>query len=101
MRIYTVPDGFTYLWPRFYMFYNGRKKMPEQWEMRLSESCIWLENGEKDSMLELTVQAFNINFGKNKELLDTCRKLKEYAGYVDRIRKCAREMPLKKRLKGQ
>ena len=81
--------------PRFYMFYNGLKEMPEQWEMKLSESCIWPENGEKAPMLELTVKAFNINFGKNKKLLDTCQKLKEYAQYVDRIRKCAREIPLK------
>lgn len=81
--------------PRFYVFYNGLKEMPEQWEMRLSESCIRLENGEKDSMLELTVQAFNINFGKNEKLLDTCQKLKEYAQYVDRIRHYAKKMPLK------
>ena len=48
--------------PRFYMFYNGVKEMPEQWEMKLSESCIRPESGETDSMLELTVKAFNINF---------------------------------------
>lgn len=81
--------------PRFYMFYNGLKEMPEQWEMRFSESCIRTEIGEKDSMLELTVQVFNINFGKNKKLLDTCQKMKEYAQYVDRIRKNVKEMPLK------
>lgn len=81
--------------PRFYMFYNGVKEMPEQWEMKLSESCIRPESGETDSMLELTVKAFNINFGKNKELLDTCQKLKEYSQYVDRIRQYAKEMPIK------
>ena len=81
--------------PRFYMFYNGLKEMPEQWEMKLSESCIRLESGEMDSMLELTVKAFNINFGKNKKLLDTCQKLKEYSQYVERIRRYAKEMPLK------
>ena len=45
--------------------------------------------------LELTVHVFNINFGKNKKLLDTCQKLKEYAQYVDRIRRYAKEMPPK------
>lgn len=63
--------------------------------MKLSESCIRSENGEKDSILELTVQAFNIKFGKNKKLLDTRQKLKEYAQYVDRIRSYAKKMPLR------
>ena len=77
------------------MFYNGLQEMPEQWEMKLSESYSRPETGEKGSMLELTVHVFNINFGKNKKLLDTCQKLKEYAQYVDRIRRYAKEMPPK------
>lgn len=81
---------------RFFMFYNGIKEMPEQWEMNLSKSCSQPKTREKvESMLELTVQAFNINFGINKELLEACQKLKEYAQYVDRIRQYAKEMPLK------
>ena len=82
--------------PRFFMFYNGMQKMPEQWEMKLSKSCNQPKTREKiDSMLELTVQAFNINFGKNEKLLDTCQKLKEYAQYVDRVRQYTKEMLLK------
>ena len=82
--------------PRFFVFYNGMQKMPEQWEMKLSESCSQPKNRENiDSMLELTVQAFNINLGKNEKLLDTCQKLKEYTQYVDRVRQYTKEMSLK------
>lgn len=34
----------------------------------------------------------NINFGHNKELMDKSRTLREYAQYVDRVRKYAKLM---------
>ena len=82
--------------PRFFMFYNGTKTMPEQWELKLSDACSQPETRRRvEPMLELTVQAFNINFGKNKDLLEACQKLKEYAQYVDRIRRYAKVMELR------
>lgn len=30
----------------------------------------------------------NINYGKNRELMEQCRKLKEYAQFIERIRAC-------------
>lgn len=82
--------------PRFFIFYNGTREMPEQWEMRLSEACSQPEVGEKvEPMLELVVKAYNINFGNNEKLLEACRQLKEYAWYVDRVRRYAKKMELK------
>ncbi|MCM1256423.1 MAG: hypothetical protein NC307_01035 [Roseburia sp.] len=64
--------------------------------MRPSESCVLPEGREDlESMLELRVQAFNINFGNNEELFDACQSLKEYAQYVDRIRFHAKTLPLR------
>ena len=36
----------------------------------------------------------NINRNHNRELMEACRDLKDYAEYVDRVRKYARELPL-------
>ena len=44
--------------------------------------------------LELKVDILNINIGHNKELLEACRTLGEYAEYVSRVRRYAKEMPI-------
>lgn len=37
--------------------------------------------------LELIVTVYNINWGQNTELMEACRLLKEYAKYVDQVRR--------------
>lgn len=44
--------------------------------------------------LELIVTTLNINEGHNCELMQHCRKLKEYAQYVAKVRKYAEQLPL-------
>ena len=61
-------------------------------EQRLSDAY---ENFNGDSELELKVMVININDGHNKALMEQCRKLKEYAQYVARVRKYQKIMPLK------
>ena len=78
--------------PRFIVFYNGEKKIGEQMEHRLSDVY---ENFNGDPELELKVMVININDGHNKALMEQCRKLKEYAQYVARVRKYQKIMPLK------
>lgn len=46
--------------------------------------------------LELTVTVYNINLGHNQELMNACQLLKEYAQYVDLVRRYKSEMPLSK-----
>ena len=60
-------------------------------ELKLSSAYEHLV-GEPD--LELKVILLNINEGHNKELMEHCRILKEYAIYVARVRKYAVEMKL-------
>lgn len=45
------------------------------------------EHPSSDPDLELRVTMFNVNEGHNKELMDHCHTLKEYAQYVTKIRK--------------
>ena len=44
--------------------------------------------------LELAVTIYNINLGNNPELLEACQLLKEYAQYVEQVRRFAKDFPL-------
>lgn len=45
------------------------------------------------TMLELKVDVYNVNVGHNREMMEACKTLGEYAEYVSRVRKYAAEMP--------
>ncbi len=75
--------------PRYIVFYNGEKEMPERQELHLSDAYIKTAGIETDHIepcLELTVTVLNINVGHNKEILEKCRKLKEYTLFVEKVR---------------
>ena len=75
--------------PRFVVFYNGTDVQPDRQTLRLSDA---FEKKTAEPELELKVLMLNINFGHNKELMDKSRTLREYAQYVDRVRKYAKLM---------
>ena len=52
------------------------------------------ENLSGEPKLELEVLTLNINEGHNKELMEQCQTLKEYAQYVHCVRKYAKELEL-------
>ena len=76
--------------PRFVIFYNGMQHQPEQKILKLSDA---FEKKLETPELELIVTMYNINLGQNKEILDTCQTLKEYAQYVSKVREYAEKMP--------
>ena len=76
---------------RFVVFYNGTTDQPERKVFKLSDSY---ERKQDIPELELTVTMYNINYGCNKKIMDACRTLKDYAMYVERVRKYSRQMPL-------
>ena len=59
--------------------------------MRLSDAYMIKE---EEVSLEVKVVMLNINKGYNETLLNACETLKEYAEYVSRVRKNAKEMEL-------
>ena len=77
--------------PYFIVFYNGTEKQEEYWENSLSDAY---ENLNGEPRLELKVITLNINEGHNRELLEQCQTLREYAQYVTKVRKYAKEMNL-------
>lgn len=46
---------------------------------------------KEDSCLECEARLLNINYGHNRELMEKCRRLEEYAIFVARVRKYIRE----------
>ena len=77
--------------PKFMVFYNGTDDVEDRMELKLSAAYEHLA-GEPD--LELKVLMLNVNEGHNKELMEQCQTLKEYAIYVARVRKYASELNL-------
>lgn len=77
--------------PGFFAFYNGIEPLEDCCISRLSDA--FLHTGAEPA-LELIVTTLNINEGHNCELMQHCRKLKEYAQYVAKVRKYAEQLPL-------
>ncbi len=69
--------------PRFAVFYNGNQSLPEVQEMKLSDS---FEKKEEDLDLEVKCVVYNINKGKNKELMSKCTWLGDYSFFVNKVR---------------
>lgn len=66
------------------VFYNGVEEHPERSILKLSDLY---EVKDQKGSLEFETLVLNINYGKNKELMEKCRTLMEYSMFIDRIRK--------------
>ena len=74
--------------PQYIVFYNGTTNMPDKKELRLSDA---FQQPTTQPDIEVVAHMLNINYGHNKELMERCRKLKEYAQFIDIIRHYLRE----------
>lgn len=77
--------------PQYIVFYNGTTEYPECSKLRLSDAFI---NPTDNNEFEFTATVYNINLGKNKELLDSCESLKGYSYFVEQVRINSLRMPL-------
>nr|WP_330391173.1 hypothetical protein [Lachnoclostridium phocaeense] len=78
--------------PQFIIFYNGVERQPDRRILRLSDLY---EVEEEEHKLELEAVMLNVNAGHNRELLQSCKTLADYAEYTACIRKYAEEMDTK------
>ncbi len=84
--------------PNYIVFYNGLEREAERMELRLSEA---FESGREgcEPALECRALVLNINSGHNRELMEKCQRLQEYAEFIGEIRKnLQRGMVLEKAL---
>ena len=78
--------------PQYIVFYNGTKEQPDEQMLYLSD--LFEKKQVRESVkgcLECEARMLNINYGKNRELMEKCRRLEEYAIFVARVRKYASE----------
>lgn len=70
--------------PQCVVFYNGNHQVPDKQVLKLSDS---FENKNVAPDVEVMVHVLNINFGHNKELMEKCHRLWEYAYLIDRMKR--------------
>ena len=61
-------------------FYNGTAEQPEKQVLTLSDAFGAVAD------IEVRVTMLNINYGKNRQLMESCRPLREYAWLVEKVR---------------
>lgn len=78
--------------PQYIVFYNGTQEQPDEQILLLSD-LFQKDQGEstKSGCLECKARMLNINYGRNKELLQKCRRLEEYAIFVAKVRQYVAE----------
>ena len=67
--------------PEFFVIYNGNAPEEDYRELKLSSAF-----EGKDSTLELRVKVYNVNAGKNDELLKNCEYLDNYCIFINRVK---------------
>jgi hypothetical protein len=71
--------------PEFIVLYNGTAPFPDRETLRLSDAYERVEGFDKIN-LQLEVQVYNINEGRNAETVNRCEELRGYAYFVYRAR---------------
>jgi len=69
--------------PHFIVFYNGEDDIADTLYMRLSDA---FEVRLEEPAVECVAKFININYGHNKELMDSCKRLHDYSYFINCIR---------------
>jgi hypothetical protein len=91
--------------PEFIVLYNGTEPCSDQVELKLSAAFKDVKNlkarEEGSKSLELVVRVYNINYGKNSEILKKCQTLNEYSFFIGKIREynLQHKLPLEESIK--
>ena len=72
--------------PKYVVFYNGTRDMPDRVEMKLSDCFLKPDREEGEPCLECKATVLNINAGRNNDMMRKCRRLSDYAYFIGQIR---------------
>lgn len=77
-RLCTLPI------PNYLVFYNGTKSAPDRTVLKLSDAfpC----KTDVRPCMEVEAVMLNINMGHNLEIMERCKRLRDYACFVERVR---------------
>ena len=70
--------------PQFVVFYNGTGMKEDKKVLKLSDS---FSKAKEKACMELEALVLNINYGKNKKLMESCRPLMEYSYFVQKVKR--------------
>ncbi|MBR4545287.1 MAG: hypothetical protein IKO14_04865 [Oscillibacter sp.] len=68
--------------PHYIVLYNGEDDIPDRKTLRLSDAF-----EKPGGCAEMTAEVYNINYGRNAELMERCRPLRDYSILVEKIRR--------------
>ena len=71
--------------PKLVVFYNGERETEDEKILKLTDS--FPEVVRDGSDIEIRVRMLNINYGRNKELLNACKPLAEYSWFVRSVKR--------------
>ncbi|GHU35076.1 hypothetical protein FACS1894172_16300 [Spirochaetia bacterium] len=80
--------------PRFIVLYNGTESFDDRKILKLSDAFLEAECFS-EIKIELEVEVYNINYGRNAEMLARDENLKGYAVFIEKIRANRETMGLK------
>lgn len=70
--------------PRYIIFYNGTRDVPDRSELLLSDA--FDDTTGEAPALECRAVVLNINKGHNQEIMDKCKRLSDYAYFIQAVR---------------
>ena len=81
-RLKTLPT------PKYVVFYNGEKEMPDREVLKLSDAYINKSDRDEEYIPSLEVKALvlNINSDHNKDLLKRCKPLSDYSLFISYVK---------------
>lgn len=85
----SMKNDISFPFPQYLVFYNGTREEPDRRQLRLSDLYDPLPPGQsagRTPCLECTAFMLNINYGHNRELMEKCRRLEEYAIFIGTVR---------------
>ena len=80
--------------PDFIVLYNGKAPCPDHQELRLSAAFKNVKGLSPELPLELVVNVYNINHGRNPQILEKSETLNNYSIFMDKINEYKRKLPL-------
>lgn len=72
--------------PKLVVFYNGTDKDTEDEQMLYLSDAFIDKSKAEEADISVRVRMLNINYGRNKKLLEACRPLAEYSWFINKIR---------------
>jgi len=85
--------------PEFIVLFNGKEDYPDYNELKLSDAFLDIKLENDLRTLELTVKVYNINYGRNPEILIKSKNLDGYSFFIEKIRQYSKELTIEESVK--